>query len=52
MDNIREAIESARELLSQHYENAEDTTTKQICELAIDRMNIALKEIENGQACL
>ena len=48
MDEIKEAIESARELLSQHYENAEETTTKQVIELTIDRLNIALKEIEHA----
>ncbi len=48
VENVREAILSARELLSQHWANAEEITTKQVIELAIDRINLALKEIPNA----
>lgn len=45
VETAREAILSAMELLSQHYDNAEEITTKQVIELSIDRLQIALKGI-------
>ncbi len=48
MNPTKEAIDSAMELLSQHYDNAEETTTKQVIELTIDRLNIALKSLEGA----
>lgn len=44
-ERAKEEIESARNLLSDHYEMAEDTTTKQIIEMALDSLALALKNL-------
>lgn len=45
MDKLRESILSAQNILSMHHSQAEETTTKQVIEIALDRLKIALDSI-------